>query len=192
VIESAVLAERMRAATVVQERNGDVTWERVDAWTLPGRMPARGERGGGLVDAETDDRIDDRREDAAAARYKPELETLTKRIEADLARLVRIHAICNPEPAKSLATRDMQVSQVEADGWCGHCWTDDQFLEPIALRPSIAPIPSRPYYRGLCRWCGAFKSEHGALPPISLLRLHHRQKPITEADVEKALGKVSA
>jgi hypothetical protein len=192
VIASDLLADRMRAATIVQERNGPVTWERVEAWELPGRMPARGERGGGLVDAETDERIDDRREDAAAARYKPELAALTKRLEADLARLTRIHQICNPEPAKSLATRDMQVAQVEADGWCGHCWSDDQFLEPIALRPSVAPIPSRPYYRGLCRWCGSFKREHGTLPPIALLRKHHGSKPITEADVEKALGKVNA
>lgn len=145
-----------------------------------------------MVDAETDDRIDDRREDAAAARYKGELTQIAQRMSADAARLRAIMAICNPSPPKNLATRDMQQAQVAADGWCISCYRDDQFLEPIALRPAKAPAPSRPYYRDNCRWCGAFHSEHGVAPPVTLLRLHHKARPITEADVERALGKVSA
>jgi hypothetical protein len=168
-----LLADRLRAASIVVERDGPVTWERVSDWTLPGRMPARGERGGGMVDAETDDRIDDRREDAAAARYMPELAALTKRLEADLARLVRIHEICNPAAPKNLATRDMLVAQVEADGWCGSCWRDDQHLTPVAERPNGVA-----YYRGRCRFCGEWKANTREDPPLDVLRPHHEGRRI--------------
>jgi hypothetical protein len=186
------LAEALRLASIAVERDGPLTWDRVQDWTLPGRMPSRGERGGGLVDAEDDQRIDDRREDAAAARYKPELEALTRRIDADVARLQRIIAICNPDPPTTLRDKDRLRSQLEADGWCGSCHRNDQTCVPIALRPAKAPAPSAPYYKGLCRFCGSFKASHGVLPPVVILRLHHKARPITETDVERALGKVSA
>jgi hypothetical protein len=126
-----------------------------------------------MADGETDDRIDDRREDAAAARYLPELQALTRRLEADLARLVRIAGICNPAAPKNLATRDMLVAQVEADGWCGSCWRDDQHLTPVAERPN-----GTAYYRGRCRFCGEWKANTREDPPLEVLRPHHEGRRI--------------
>lgn len=120
----------------------------------------------------------DRRDAAAAARYKTELTTLTRRIEADLTRLGRIIGICNPPTPKNLQARDMQVAQVEADGWCGSCWRDDQHLEPVA----------EGRYRGRCRPCGDWRGENGADPPVPLLKLRHSGRRITTAAVAKALG----
>lgn len=178
-ISSEQLADRMTATARLLESQGPVAWERVSDWTIAGRMPARGERGGGMADgADPLERIDDRREDAAAGRYYDEVKTLAARLEADMARLSRIVGICCPTPPKSLATRDMQLAQVAADGWCVSCWRNDQHLEPIA--------DGR--YRDRCRACGDWKGEHGQDPPVPILVLRHSGRRITTAAVAAAMS----
>lgn len=187
-IDHQVLAQRLTHAATVLNRDGGLTWERCQDWTPPGRMPARGERGGGMADGAADDRIDDRREDAAAGRYHAELSALTRRLEADTARLERIVAICCPVPAKNLQSRDMLAAQVAADGWCVNCWKDNQHLEPISK------VKSRngdmvPRYKDRCRKCGDWKAEHGQEPPLSILQLWHDNRRVTTAIADKALGR---
>lgn len=184
-IPREVLTQHLVETLVDLNRNGDLTWGRASDWTSAGNLPSNGTRGGGMAEgAEDDDRHDDRQEDAAAARYHDELDTLTKRIDADCARLRRIIGICAPTPPKQLHNRDLLVAQVAADGWCISCWRDDQHLTPIALRPS-----GQPYYRDRCRACGEWKAEHGQDPPKLILELRHAGRRITTADVERALGR---
>lgn len=191
-IQPEVLSDRLSTAAIVVERDGPVTWQRVKDWEKPRTVPKSGERGGGLAEGEPEDRAAERREDAAASRYGPELEKLTKRMADDAARMLTINLVCNPEIPRSPQARDLLRTQLEAEGWCGSCHKNDQTCTPIALMPSVAPAPSYPYYKGLCRWCGLFKKTHGVEPPIALLRKHHDSRTITEADVAKALGKVTA
>lgn len=187
VIDRERLAGLMETAeTDLRTDKGVLTWERVEAWTRDGKMPATGERGGGVGDAEAEDAARDRMEDAAAARYQDELDKLTKRLEADLLRLCRIMDICCPQPSKQLANRDLLAAQVAAEGWCVSCWRDDQHLTPITLRPG-----GQPYYRDRCRACGEWKAEHGQDPPKMILELRHAGRRITTADAAKALGRAS-
>lgn len=53
-------------------------------------------------------------------------------------------------------------AQVEADGWCGNHWSRIGELVPITLRPT-----GEPWYRGLCRACGAWPD---GLPPSEVLQ----------------------
>jgi hypothetical protein len=184
VIDPDLLAKRLKATSEAVTRYGRTTWQRADDWQPPGRMPARGERGGGMADGATDERHDDRKEDAAAGRYHSELSALTRRLDADMARLERIMAICCPEDNRSLRNKDLMAAQVAADGWCTSCWRDDQYLVPIALQKSGVP-----FYRDLCRACGEWKAEHRQLPPLSILVLRHAGRRVTTADVDKALGR---
>lgn len=167
-IDPEVLADRLESCELALRTYGELTWERVDAWSVA-RMPTKGERGGGIADgADDDDRIDDRREDAAAARYHTELTTLTARIDADLHRLRRIINICNPAVPQSLATKDMLIAQVAADGWCVSCWRADQHLSPVAERR----------YRDRCRFCGDYHRDQQEDPPIDILRARIDGRPI--------------
>lgn len=187
------LSDLLQETANVVRSQGALTWERVQDWTLPGRMPARGQRGGGLTDpdGEPDERSDDRKEDLAAARYHDELATLTRRVEADTARIRRIIAICNPDRPKNLANRDLLLAQVAADGWCISCWRDDQNLTPVTMQPARGSRDKgTPYYRDLCRACGSWKAEHGQLPPMEILVLRHSGRRVTTADADRALAKM--
>jgi hypothetical protein len=186
VISHSRLGDLLEAAMHDVRSNGDLTWDRVSDWTVTGQMPSRGERGGGMADGEPDDRIDDRKEDAAAARYHDELSALTRRLEADLHRIVRIIGICCPTPTR-LASRDMLSAQVAADGWCVSCWKDDQNLTPITM--TTGGGKPRPRYKDRCRFCGEWKAEHGQDPPLPILQLMHDGRRITTAAIERAMGK---
>jgi hypothetical protein len=173
VIDPELLADRLEDCSRAVRANGGLTWERCEDWNHPGRLPTRGERGGGLRDGVTDEALDDRREDAAASRYKAELAEITRRLDADTARLKTIIRICNPSPPKTLASKDLLVAQVAADGWCVSCYRREQFLEPITMQTArngaMVPI-----YRDLCRPCGKWKSENGELPSMEVLQTWHR------------------
>ena len=188
-IRPELLAGRMARTAGLLTEHGELVWQRAHDWTVQGRMPANGVRGGGLSDpdaGELDDRQAERAEDRKAARYQAELETLTARMDADLARLQAIIGICCPSPSRSVAQGDMLAAQVAADGWCVSCWRDDQALVPITLRASGVPV-----FRDLCRWCGDWRAVHRQVPPLRLLRLHHQGRRITTADVEKELTRKS-
>jgi hypothetical protein len=123
-----------------------------------------------LGGATPDEALKERREDRQAAGYKQELDTLTRRITADMARLrFIIHQAC-PDRPKHLATVDMTAVQLVADGWCPSCFRDDQHLSPISIRPSTG----EPYYRDRCRPCGEWKAANREDPPLEVLRTRHR------------------
>lgn len=58
--------------------------------------------------------------------------------------------------------RDWTPAQAEAEGWCGHCFKVAGALVPITLRPS-----GEPYYRGRCRFDGAWP---GGDPPADVVK----------------------
>jgi hypothetical protein len=71
-----------------------------------------------------------------------------------------------------------------AAGWCTSCYRNDHQHEPVGTRPD-----GRPYYIGLCRWCGDFRAAHGQqLPPLDLLKARHSGKQITTTMVKLALA----
>lgn len=201
-IEPERLADRLQECAVLLRTQGggstlgDLTWQRCDDWT-DATMPRLVEplsdeqeeraRAGRSEDDETR-----RRDEAAAARYKAELSALTKRLEADIARLTRIIGICNPQKPKELRRGDRTAAQVLAEGSCPTCWRIG-VDEAITLRPEKDPEKvARPYYKDRCKWCGEWRAEHGQDAPLSILRIHHTPgRHLTTADVAKALGRAS-
>lgn len=191
-IAPEVLADRLDELAVRLRSQGGVTWERVTDWetaTDPRlHVPEpRDEEGEARVrQGRSDVDEEDRKGDAAAARYRSELTSLAGRVYADLARIETIITVCNPDQPERLANRDLLAAQVAAEGWCPSCWRDDQHLQEIELRKSTG----KPYYRGLCRWCGGWKGDTGSIPPVWIVKKHHR-RTLNAADIEKATGRVS-
>lgn len=183
---AALDALREQAGTVLA-LDLDLVWQRTSEWEKP-LLPANGQRGGG-TSAPSDDALEDRLHDRAASRYHDELRQLVKQLTADLNRLERIHGIVCPPQTRRLNSRDLQASQVATEGWCVSCWRDDKNCTPIALRPASGDAIARPYYKDRCRFCGAWKNEHGQDPPLPLLQKHHAGRHITTSDVEQALKK---
>lgn len=183
-IEAEVLADRLQAVATRVRSEGPVAWERVDDWTCA-RMPAFREP---LIDDEEDERVqssrsaideEDRKGDAAAARYKSELQKITGRLVSDIARLETILGICCPPNPRHLASMELLQAQVESEGYCGSCWRADQeWVEAEKGR-----------YRGRCRWCGDWRAAEGSDPPRWLVAKHHQAGPggrLTTDDLEKA------
>jgi hypothetical protein len=166
-----------------QHVHGEKTWQRTWDWTRVTTPPRPGIHGGGISDgSRSDDAIDRAQEDAQAARYYAELKALTVRLVADLHRLMVLHAICDPDGIRKPASRELQAAQVAADGWCISCWRDNQHLEPTM----------KGQYRDRCRFCGDWRRQHQADPPLAILAARHTGRRITQADVDRALGKVTA
>lgn len=186
-IEPEVLADRLQELAVLLRSQGGVTWERVDAWTKA-CMPR-------LFEADDDDQEaaeragrserseEDRREDAAAGRYKDELGRLTKRLEADVARLGQIVGVCNPVGPKRLSRGDRQAAQVAAEGDCVLCWRAGCSKEIEVDREGHR------LYRDRCKWHADWRRNHGDDPPNWLVVKHHDRGRVSTADVERALGK---
>ncbi len=65
------------------------------------------------------------------------------------------------------------------EGACRSCWRDNRHFEPV-----YAGV-----YKDGCRWCSEFLAEYAQLPPRALLVLHHQGRRISQAMVEKAVGK---
>lgn len=182
-----LLADRLEELVVLLRRQGEVTWGRVSDWETA-RMPAFREpldddqdaavRAGRSVRDE-----EDRKGDAAAARYRDEVDGLASRLLKQSQRLCTIITVCNPDRPKHLGNRDLQAAQVAAEGWCVSCWQDDQTFE----------LSAGGRYRNHCRFCGEWKAANGQDPPVWLLRKRriHGKRSVTTADVEKATGKAS-
>lgn len=81
----------------------------------------------------------------------------------------------------SQATEPEDIEATPGKEWCRSCWKDRKYCEPITMRPD-----GQPYYRGLCRWCGAFASREGFEPPTDLVVLKHRGERITTPMVAAA------
>lgn len=189
--EVAILLRTQGA--VLHRSQGELTWRRVGDWE-DAKMPRPVEplsdeqderaRAGRSEDDETR-----RRDEAAAARYRSELATLTARQVADLGRLKALIAICNPQKPKALQRSDRTAAQVIAEGSCPSCWRIGEDVA-ITLRPSRVPGESgAPWYKDRCKPCGDWRSEYGQDKPLPILRKHAQGRRVTTADVAKALGR---
>lgn len=103
-----------------------------------------------------------------------ELTVKARRMARDASAVERIVDRLRVE--KRTAAADMALP----DDWCTSCYRDDQRFEPVTLRPDGAP-----YYKGLCRWCGRFRAEHGRLPTDSIIKHHHTRGHLTVAMLER-------
>lgn len=104
---------------------------------------------------------------------------LRKHLNTAIAAIYRATAIAAAYPAEA-ATRP-EIEATPGEDWCRCCWKDDHYCEPIPLDTTGAP-----YYRGLCRWCGAFKAREGFEPPTNLVEVHHRGDRVTPGMVATA------
>lgn len=191
-IEPEVLADRLQELVSLLRSSGGVTWARtkgeltwarVEDWETvhpPAfREPLSDEQDEQERASRTQVDEEERKGDAAASRYNPELKALLKRYVPDTARLKTIVSICCPPNPRDLQSMDKTQAQVESDGFCGLCWRHaDELVESAKGR-----------YRGRCNWCGEKKALLGQDPPKFLVVKHHMTGPgsiITPADMEKA------
>lgn len=133
--------------------HGPLTWQRVEDWLRVERTAGDSNRGGGVGNAKTDERIKEQIDDRQASAYFPELARLTDRIDADLNRLRRIMQIANPDNPKA-----------QPDAGCRSCYRNGGQYEPV--------WDGR--YRMACRFCGEWRTEHGEWPPLHIIRWRHR------------------
>lgn len=118
--------------------------------------------------------------DPASADYREHMKDM-----ATIARAARrMHDRAERYPASAQVTRKPAPEEGPGDDWCSNCYLDSQYFEPITMqkrRPTEEdPRTEKPYYTGLCKWCGDMKALHGMLPTRALLDLHHRNVRITE------------
>lgn len=73
------------------------------------------------------------------------------------------------------------------DGFCRACWLDGQEIREVTL-----DAKGHPYYKGLCRRCGQWRSKLGGDPPTWFVhRLNHKQE-IKPWHVRRASDQVAA
>lgn len=110
------------------------------------------------------------RPDGAAVDHKRYTAAITQALVAmQLADSIR--AKWNPAHSAS-------VTPDPDDLWCKSCMRDDGYCWPVDDN-----------YRGkkLCRWCAEFFNNEGQMPPLSILRLRHQSKRITQQILDKAM-----
>ena len=195
-IDHLVLAQRSaRLTALLRSTRGSTTWKRVADWNVAAGLPPQwtppqpgdADYEGPEEPLDLSDRdAADRRDAALTAKYQKELGMISSRIDRDMARVERIIELCNPPKPAELRSKELLAAQVAADGWCVSCHRNDQTLTPIQVQPSGVP-----FYRDLCRFCGEWKAEHRALPPLPILVLRHAGRRVTTADVDKALGRTA-
>ena len=125
---------------------------------------------------------------------------LVRRVESARRELAEVVAIMAMYPAAPL--RDDEEDPTPGEDLCRSCWKDNQYPQLIQTRPSNG----KPYYRGLCRWCGQMRKAIGGDffdpsdpigdPPTWLVATKIRGDVITDTMVQKATSamgkKVSA
>lgn len=161
------LEEQLAKTLGAQRALGFLTWQRVQDWVKEDRTYGDSNRGGGVGNAKTDDRLREQLDDEQASMYFPELNQLSRRLDADLRRLRRIIAIANPVSPKA-----------QPDAGCRSCFRDGGTYEPVHAGR----------YRNACRFCGEWRAEHGDWPPLTVIRWRHRHpgKRVPLTIVEKA------
>lgn len=105
---------------------------------------------------------------------------LRREVEQLQLLLHRVVKLTAPYPTEHLEREFVEATP--GDEWCRSCWRDDKHCEPITRKPN-----GRPYYDGLCKWCGSFRAEHGCNPPVVLLQRRHRGEVIRSTMVAQAL-----
>lgn len=113
-----------------------------------------------------------------------------RRVRHLLDQLVRttleLVAIADAYPTTAIQIEKFDASDLVGTEWCRCCWKDDKYCEPIALRTSGAQA-GKPYFSGLCLWCGRMKNTLGFDPPTWMVELHHRGERIGPGLIEKAM-----
>ena len=145
----------------------DTTRQRFVDWRATAVVPKAGERGGGDIGCTPSEEVlRNRRDDRQASRYLDEWDTLRKRLEADVARLVALVELAHPPSPKT-----------PPESCCRSC-ARAKIEEPI--------WPGRS--KQGCRYCAEWRASHGDWPPIAVLRWRseHPGKPVPVHVVQQA------
>lgn len=118
--------------------------------------------GGGFGNTDPKDRKQDQQASRLSAewvRIRLQLESLSERAN---------WLIDQAKAADTALQRDWTPAQAEAEGWCGAHWHAAKALVAITKRPS-----GEPYYKGRCRFCGAWPDGD---PPVDVLRTRNKDR----------------
>lgn len=91
------LAAELQAAADLLASDGEALAQRFEDWRKLRQIPTDSTRGGGVGDGLTDRALEDRLDDARAARYADEYLLLTRRLWCDARRLQELHRIAFPD-----------------------------------------------------------------------------------------------
>jgi hypothetical protein len=161
-------ADTIRAASYGEDKGGN-RWE-IDPVTLE-IHPMPNDPTGERVVAPDD-----------VAQLHDRLYRLYRQIRSTASEIENILDQASPDPAKHPRKPDDQVSE---DRWCTSCMQDRGRLEPVAVHSD-----GRVRYKGLCRWCHDFITDHGRRPTPSLIAKHHTPYVnVTPTDIDRALGR---
>lgn len=158
------LAAKLLEVAQDLKAHGDLAQTKSHDWTFgPRKVDMAGERGGGLAEAQPEDRANETLEDRRAAkvhgRYLHALEALRQAaIDVDV-----LHKVILPGQPRHLHHSDMTAVQLIADGWCPSCFRDNRHLAPLAAGR----------YSDRCRPCGEHRAREGQDPPMDALRIIH-------------------
>jgi hypothetical protein len=170
------LADYMTDVAVELRTSGGATESVLHDWAHPGHLPTRGERGGGMVDAEPDLALAQRREAAEAARLQREWRVRTRRVLADLHWLEQTMRIANPPDSVRLKFSDLSAAQVAVAGFCVSC-----------IRAGVNTPTAKNRYRDRCRFCGEWEAQNKKDPPVALVELKASGRTMTTKSVAEAM-----
>ena len=114
--------------------------------------------------------------DRAAGDYR----RIRREVEQLQMVVTRLTKLAAPYPVEHLEPEFVEATAGE--DWCRSCWRDDKYCEPITRRSN-----GKPYYVGLCKWCGQFNSTHNRIPPVELVQRRHRGDRINLPMIDQAL-----
>lgn len=133
------------------ENEGQAASQHFYEWEKPGRLPSDESRGGGNGGTTSGSRLEDQREDRRTSQLRRRWTAVKARLEADFAEVEWLLNEAQTQARNAANEKHRTPAQVEAEGWCGNHWKHLGELVPVTLRPS-----GEPWYRGRCRFCGAW------------------------------------
>lgn len=192
----ARLGATLIAVGKLLERDGDTIDKVLSGWETGPQTPEAPPDGVDDDEPTVPDpeRSDERKNQARAALMRREFTDAVGRLSDQASTVLRVAAVAlpaHPAALRNVRTGDFDpvtVADAGAAGWCTSCWRNDQQMVLIDVNKKTG----LPYYRDLCKWCGAFKGTHKIEPPLELLRLRHAGRRITVADVDAAVARAVA
>jgi len=112
---------------------------------------------------------------------------LLKALEQLTSATLQVIALAEAYPTESVEREQLGPDAEVGTVWCRCCWKDEKYCEPIPVRTSGRSV-GKPYYPGLCRWCGRMRTELGFDPPSWLVAKHHQGEAITEPMLAQAIA----
>jgi len=85
-----------------------------------------------------------------------------------------------PEPDDLIGTK-----------YCRACYKDNKDLTEVTLRKS-GKAAGRPYFAGLCKWCGDRAADIGGDPPVWMVAMHHRGDRVGPGHLARARQELAA